>query len=317
MPHNHLCLFFTQLLTASFESSPPVKVLRKLLQRADVTSVEGTLEQQLWRLLGLPTINNIPLAALTALADNLPAHQGWWLYAEPIELQADQTTVYLVGSEHLELTATELMTLQAELKTWLAQDGLQLWISESQHWYLQLAEQPHITTYSVAQAQGKAIHDFLPSGPDQSYWRKLFTELQMLLHTSSVNQQRQQRGQPLITGLWFWGLGQLPNVKTQPSWNRVWSDIPYVRGLAQLTGCPVSPMQSLSQCLTQMNQEQASYLLVDDTNRSLTEFDYLANALRKNQLASVTVYPGGRHVYRLTRSNLRRWWRRNFIRVSQ
>src|SRR4051812_397437 len=99
-----LTLFMPDLLIAAEAQRLPA--LATLLGKADKTALPIlTVEQQLATLFDLPIATQLPVAALTALADGLPVNVNeWWLRADPAVLEADQATVYLMAAEPIDLT---------------------------------------------------------------------------------------------------------------------------------------------------------------------------------------------------------------------
>jgi hypothetical protein len=66
-------------------------------------------------------------------------------------------------------------------------------------------------------------------------------ELQMLLHDHPVNQAREERGEPVINSLWFWGNGVLPESVSAPG-PEICADHALARGLARHAGIRCSPV---------------------------------------------------------------------------
>ncbi len=54
-------------------------------------------------------------------------------------------------------------------------------------------------------AVGKKITPFLAQAHQHIEWYKFLNEIQMFLHQHPLNQQRLQKGLPMMNSLWFWG----------------------------------------------------------------------------------------------------------------
>ena len=57
----------------------------------------------------------------------------------------------------------------------------------------------------------------------------------MLLHECEVNQKRENRGDPAVNSLWFWGGGVLPSPRPA-TWSKVFGHSAVLRGLAAAGG---------------------------------------------------------------------------------
>jgi hypothetical protein len=177
------------------------------------------------------------------------------------------------------------------------------------------------------QVCGKEISRYLPTGARQVFWRRLLTELQMLLHQSPINQQRAQQGSRVFNSVWLWGEGELPRVNCN-YFQGVWSDAALVQGLARHTNTPCWPKPAdLSQLCGTLSTQPGHYLVVfDELCRSLLGLDVMAwqqqlqrleedwfapliTALKENHLDAAILYVGTRALS-VTRQGLRKFWRR-------
>lgn len=182
---------------------------------------------------------DLPVAAVTRVADMGVIDREWWIRADPVYLEAGRDS--LVMRAGLELTPDEAKQLVMELNESLVQDGWLLKAPRPDRWYLKPPAAAAITTTSLAAANGRNVHPLLPRGPDHKTWHTRLNELQILLHTSPVNVARAARGLLPVNSVWFWGGGQLP--KTGPvEWAQITSDDPLGLGLARLTGAPCRPV---------------------------------------------------------------------------
>ena len=88
--------------------------LEWLLARAVARPVPATTDETLFQLFGLsaPTAADLPVAALTRLADGGEREaEGWWLRADPVHLRPDLREILLVDSRVLAITAAEAEAL--------------------------------------------------------------------------------------------------------------------------------------------------------------------------------------------------------------
>ena len=136
---------------------------------------------------------------------------------------------------------TEANQLAAELVEAYATDGWILKAARPDRWYLKPPAIPQIRTAPLPLVVGHNVHDYLPQGNDGKAWCTILNEIQILLHTASINVDREQRGALPINSLWFWGGGKLPEPQ-RVSWDRVWTDEPVSLALARLSQTPTGPV---------------------------------------------------------------------------
>lgn len=268
--------------------------------------------QQLFGLFGYPQNTPMALAALSALAEGLPAEDGYWLFCDLIQLRADLAAVFLL-QENIPLSLPEHEQLQQEVRDYFNSQQLTFHVSATHRWYLQLAADPEIISCPPLSVLGKNIMAYLPEGRKRSYWRSLMTELQMLLHQSSVNQQRQKLGAAPINGIWFWGEGSLPK-SGHNHWQKMWSDNSISTGLALLNRVKVAELpEKFERCLLEMQQPGAYLMVLTNSNSATFAADCFANilnTLRQQQLDELTIYSNDGKIYTVNAKQLQPWWRR-------
>jgi hypothetical protein len=217
-------------------------VLLRLLARADRQENPITgVEPRLFKLFGLdmPEGQDLPVAAVTRVADMGVIDREWWIRADPVFLEPGHDS--LVMHAGLGLTPGETERLAAELNESLGQDGWLLKAPRPERWYLKPPAAAAITTTPLSVAIGRNVHPLLPQGADHKTWHMRLNEIQILLHTSPVNAARETRGLLPANSVWFWGGGRLPQ-PGQVEWARIWSADPLSLGLARLSGVPCGPV---------------------------------------------------------------------------
>lgn len=132
------------------------------------------------------------------------------LCADPCYLHPDRDRL-LLFSESLEITQEESEMLINTIQPLLNDFGAQLVQANSEQWLIKLDAMPDLNFTALPEVAGKAVHDFLPTGDEQTRlaWLRLWNEIQMVLFDLPINEQRQQQGQLPINSLWFWGKGEL------------------------------------------------------------------------------------------------------------
>lgn len=222
-------------------TAAPATLLR-LLARADQLpgGTEGDMER-LFALFGIAPQagQDLPVAAVTCVADMGVIDRDWWIRADPVYLEPGRDS--LVMHAGLGLTPDEATQLVAELNESLSQDGWLLKAPRPERWYLKPPVAATITTTPLTAANGRNVHPLLPRGTDYKAWHTRLNELQILLHTSPVNVARAARGALPANSVWFWGGGRLPQAGAV-RWSQQWSDEPLAQGLARLAGVSSGPV---------------------------------------------------------------------------
>ncbi len=317
MPHRHLTLVIPQLPPGIIGTkNPKFPTLNRLLARAKQTVTANNFEQWMFELFSLPLTEELPIAAITGQADGLNTRQGYWLRADPVELRADLAAVYIMGNRHLDPTTMPNAMQVKKLKTLLALDAIEFYFPQPTRWYFRLGSDPQIKTYPLEQVIGKDISRFLPSGIRQSYWRKLLTEIQMMLHQEyAVAYQYGQCHEGSINGVWLWGAGQLPH-SPQVAWQKIWSEDILTKGLGLLANILVEKVPSnFENCLAELQEGDNLVVLgsidsIDELERLESNwFQSLVTSLRANKLSSLDLYLGDNMVYRITSRTIRYFWR--------
>lgn len=332
-----LILFVPGLLQRFSERSqpqaPPLPTLERLLARADrQVSPSRDKDHTLAALFGAPLNDPLPRAALSWAGDSGDTSSGYYLRADPVHLHPDRDRLLLFDARHLAIHQHEADALVASLTEHFASLDIALHAPRRERWYLQLRTHPALITTTLDEATGRDVLRHLPSGEDGPHWRTLLNEVQMVLHHHPVNQQREERGEPGINSLWFWGNGEQPP-PFAARFSRVLSNDPVALGLAGLSNTDVSiPTENAGQWLEQIDSDAKTgteqLLHWDQLHQAQTlgdsvawsdallrfERDWLAplcEALTNRRIASLSLLGGDDHEYRLTRGKLKRWWRRN------
>ena len=308
---------------------PHWPALTKLLARTQRNHEAGDADALRYRLFGyaLSETHDHPDAWLSYQIDTGTVAPGPLLRADPVHLRADQQHLMLFDAAHLHITSEEAQALVAAFNQLYAADGLRLEMPTPLRWYLHLPRQPELRTSPLARAVGHDIDPCLPTGHDAREWRRLINEVQMLFHDHPVNRAREARGQPLINSVWLWGGGR-PLTAVSHDWQGIWTSESTLQGLAHLNGirCSTPPTDATTflhealgdrhlLCLD-MLQHAVAYADVETWQTQVEQFDRdwcapLLTALREGHLRELRLYPANGYVYRVTRWDLWRFWRRH------
>lgn len=320
-----ITLFLPGLLLGASENMPVMPALSRLLSRSQCHSGANTIELALKSLFSGLGTSQIPAGALGALSHGLiqANDDTYWCRADPIECLVDHHSVYLLGNTHLQLTTDEEMACLSSLNQLLQQDGISIMTKHSE-WYIRIPAQVDLVMNDLLEVLGKNMSPLLPSGPDQIYWRRLLTECQMLLQSSVVNEQRLAANKPLISSLWFWGLGALPkNIDTE--FDFIYTNDSILQGLsicakkpyanmppkwesAMMVGANVlfSDMQFYS--LFKQQLENAGHQLLAYYEENW--FKPLLNALMQGHFDVLKLICADGRVFTIKKMNLKYFWKR-------
>lgn len=308
--------------------------LARWLGRGDwAASAGGSLERMLCACFGIAPQpeTDLPVAALTRLADGAAADDAWYLRADPMHLRADRDTVISLGQHGLDLTLCEAQSLAAELGALWAEDGLTLEALTPLRWYLRAPGAFGLRTRAPESVLGRSIFDAMPVGADARVWRRRLNEAQMLLHGSAINARREQRGVPAVNSVWLWGAGRLP-ARHPVAWAHVWSNEPLGVGLARWAGVEYATAPATAQEWLETSASgrhlivlhgiaEAAQQMETERWRAFVEScdEYwlrpLAAAVSAGKVQSVELHVGGAAALLAHRKALRRWWRRGRLRA--
>jgi hypothetical protein len=75
------------------------------------------------------------------------------------------------------------------------------------HWFVVSPAPLALQTFALDSVLGRSVQEHMPSGAHARAWRILSNEIQMLWHSSTVNDAREQRGARTANALWLHGGG--------------------------------------------------------------------------------------------------------------
>lgn len=275
--------------------------------------------------------SDVPFAPLALLGETGERRSGYWLRADPVHISAGIDRMVMGGTSALAISAAEAEALCAEIAAEMAEEGLQPQALSPGRWYMAWPVPPRVRFFPLPAVIGADLYPHMPVGEDARTWRRLLNHVQMVLHASPVNAARRAAGRLEINGLWFWGGGELPEPIAMGHTARmsVWSDDPYVRGLALNAGARAEALPGDAVAWLRAAPDAGQHLLHLDVLREplqlaaietwrerMTEIherwiEPLAGALSSGALERLRICPGGGTAYDVSRREMRwRWWRR-------
>ena len=263
-----LTLFIPGLLTPARDLTeqdiPPVPALEKLLACASREQlIPFGFSDALCMLFKLESHaeKDFPIAAITKLVDDDQSLAGAWMRADPVHLVADQQGLVLMDESTFSLDQHDALVLAADVKDILAERGMILEAPTTNRWYVTMDVAPEIKTIPVHEVAGRDIHYYMPSGKDQQAWAQLLNEIQMTLHESQVNTERERRGGRAVNSLWFWGCGELPILVKCP-WSRVFTDEEIAKGFSLLANIPGAELPESIDDTIELSEDEDDVLIV-------------------------------------------------------
>ncbi len=110
----------------------------------------------------------------------------------------------------LQLSEADSRALLAAMTPFFEEDGLALeWIAPL-CWRARGAVFQDLACASLDRAAGATVDDWLPRANEARTVRRLQQEMQMLLYTHPVNEEREARGLAPVNSFWVGGAGALP-----------------------------------------------------------------------------------------------------------
>lgn len=330
----HLTLVVPALVSAAADEhfNGDLQRLEWLLGRADntVNQLTHSTDACLFRLFG---VNNgpdrdVPVAAVTRVIDMGVVDNAWWIRADPVHLMPQGDTLVLSAGDGLTISQDEADQLVREILDVFSDDGWILKAPRPDRWYLQLIDAPDMLTTPVANVAGRDIYPALPAGKDGKKWHTVLNELQIMLHTSAVNVEREAKGLPAINSLWLWGGGRLPTLK-ENDWTRFWGEDATGSALARLSQVEQADRPASAENWLRESSAGNHLVVLDQLEQArlngqgealqdfIQAFDQqwtepLVRALQTNRLQSLTFVIDDCRLFKANARSLGRWWRRRF-----
>jgi len=276
---------------------------------------------------------DLPVGAFSALLHNVAnrqEHQKWYLRADPVHLRPDGDGLIVFGNQGLNITRAEADAFCAEINAVYDDMPWRLFALTPTQWLLESDVAPKMRTYALDKVIGLSLRDYLPYGDQAKQWHAILNELQMLMHSSSVNAARLASGETPVNSVWFWGGGSLPESTADrhaTSWVQCWSNESLSLALAKFTNVPRADLpadgkQWLSQAITPGRH----LMVLEDVNVSAATSDIhswwqilsdlderwlspCVEALKQGELDSLSLVTDHGQ-FDTNRHRVKRWWTR-------
>ena len=196
---------------------PPLPNLAALLARlapgtrddADAYRLNPPHERALARALGLQAADGcLPWAAHTATADGIDAGALAWGLLSPVNWQVGRESLTMGDPATLGLDTARSRAFFDLLQPLLADAGWPLLWGAPTRWYVTHESLAALPTASLDRVIGRNPDVWLPDTPAAKPFKRLASEVQMLLYTHPLNEAREAAGELPLNSVWLSGCGR-------------------------------------------------------------------------------------------------------------
>lgn len=153
----------------------------------------------------------VPLAAWLAQDAGLDGDKSQpWCLLTPVHLHVGTEQVSMLAPEALRLDAITSRQMFDAIHPLFDSEGLALHWLGPQQWLVRHSMFDGLPTASLDRVIGRNIDRWLPDAPAARLLRRLQNEVQMVLHTHALNDEREHRGQLSVNSVWASGSGRAP-----------------------------------------------------------------------------------------------------------
>ena len=191
------------------------KLLARLAPATADTGDEHTLamphERVLAREHGLSAPDGcIPWAAWQVAQAGRDPQGAAWAWITPCHWRVGTDHVVMGHPQELQLAASHSQALLEAMRPFFEQDGIGLDYDAPTRWLARGEVFRELATASLDRVVGRTLDDWMPRAPQAKTLRRLQQEMQMLLYTHAVNDERIAGGLLPVNSFWVSGTGALP-----------------------------------------------------------------------------------------------------------
>ena len=319
---------FSKLSRDELTQLPEIRFpnLEKWLSRGTKTKLTEN-NDVLFSEFGLSIEKDKPFAALSLLAENTDLKKSdlYWLRADPVNMQADRDTVLLAAHEELALSQDEANKLVETINNHFIDEPWTLYTFGPHRWYLGLEKSIDLITHPLNNVLGQNVNHFMSTGEDEKYWLAITNEIQMLLHGSIVNFERDSRNMLMANSVWLWGGGYLPdNINIKSNYERIISNNIICSGIGHYCELDVLPLDEnflthiesgksfvALDMLSESVQNRDLYTFMQKLNEIETIFLSQCNELLLDKkIDKLKLIVDSKTIITVTKNQLRHWWKR-------
>ncbi|MCY7319769.1 MAG: phosphoglycerate mutase [Ramlibacter sp.] len=185
------------------------------VDQGDARSLSPPHERVLAAASGLPAPDGcIPWAAWQVRQAGRSAGSDAWSWITPCHWHVATDHIVMGDPQQLRLDAQASKALLAAMQPFFSQDGIALEFHAPTRWLARGELFRGLPTASLDRVTGRDIDDWVPRVAAAAPLRRLQQEMQMLLYTHPVNDQRASAGLLAVNSFWASGSGVLPETAT-------------------------------------------------------------------------------------------------------
>jgi hypothetical protein len=152
----------------------------------------------------------IPWAAWQVAQAGRDAQGEAWAWITPCHWHVGRDHISMSHPQELQLAADESRALLAAMRPYFEQDGIALEYEAPTLWLARGEVFRDFASASLDRVIGRVIDPWLPRRDTAKTVRRLQQEMQMLLYTHEVNEERTRGGRQAVNSFWVSGTGALP-----------------------------------------------------------------------------------------------------------
>jgi hypothetical protein len=134
-----------------------------------------------------------------------------WAWITPCHWRVATDHVAMGHPQELQLDASDSQALLEAMRPFFEQDGIALEYDAPTRWLARGEIFRALATASLDRVVGRTLDEWMPRAPQAKTLRRLQQEMQMLLYTHAVNEERTRGGLLPVNSFWVSGTGALPD----------------------------------------------------------------------------------------------------------
>lgn len=162
----------------------------------------------------------VPWAARQAAQAGLiqqPPSGADWAWITPCHWHVHADYIVMGNPQTQGLEAPQSQTLLAAMRPFFEEDGITLHYAAPTQWLARGEVFRDLATASLDRVAGRDIDAWRPKTAQAAALRRLQNEMQMLLYTHPLNDERAERGLAPVNSFWVSGTGTLPAGWSEPA----------------------------------------------------------------------------------------------------
>lgn len=149
----------------------------------------------------------LPWAARQAVADGIDVGDRAWGLLTPVHWRVGAAAVHLADPRALALDEPSSRALLDAVRPLFEGEGFVVTWGAPLRWYASHPSLAALATASLDRVVGRNVDRWLPAQRDARIVRRLQNEVQMMLHTHSINVAREDAGALPVNSFWLSGCG--------------------------------------------------------------------------------------------------------------